>query len=118
MSIKYRNIATVAGERKLAAADQVSHTLRVVTKSSPKVAGKVALTNVRAEFIEAFPMTVTNGTDTGVDGVAIRTTISGTTLNKAAIAAAVTQHQANVQAAIADGILEGFIPECDFIAKA
>lgn len=117
MSVLFRKVAALAGEIRLAAADAILHTLRVKVASAPKTSGKVALTNVRTEVIESYPMAVTNGTDTGTDVVSIRTYISGATLNEMAISAAYDQHVVNVKAAIADGVLKGFVPNVDLIAK-
>lgn len=117
MSVLFRKVAVLAGELRLAAADAILHTLRVKVASAPKTSGKVTMTNVRAEVIESYPMAVTNGTDTGTDVVSIRTYISGATLSEPGMIAAYDRHVVNVKAAIADGILKGFVPNVDFIAK-
>lgn len=117
MPTLFRKTAQLAGEIRMAAADAITHTLRMVVASAPKVSGKVSLTNTRFEVIESYPMAVTNGTDAGTDVVAIRTYISGATLSEPAIKEAYDQHVLNVKAALNDGALKGFIPQVEMTAK-
>lgn len=117
MSTTFRKTAVLSGELRMAAADAIGHTLRMIVASASKMAGKVNLTNVRFEVIESIPMTVTTGSETGVEIVSIRTTISGSTKNEAAIREAYTQHVVNVQAAVSNDTLKGFIPDVTFVAK-
>lgn len=117
MPVMFRKTASIANEIRMAAADAITHTLRMVVSSAQKVSGKVSMTNVRFEAIESYPIATVVGSDSGTDVVAIRTSISGSTLNEAAIQAAYAQHIANVNAALADGALKGFVPQVDFTAK-
>lgn len=117
MPTLFRKTAQLAGEIRFAAADAITHTLRVIVGTAPKSSGKVALTNVRAEFIELYPMPVTQGTESGTDVVSVRTVVSGSTLSEENIKVALAQHQANVASAVANDVLKGFVPDIQFTVK-
>lgn len=111
MTTNFRKTSANNGEIRLASPSDVTHTLRVVVTTTPKVAGAIALVNNRLEVIENIQVPVTQGSDTAKETVSIRTVVSGSTLSEAAVKAALTQHQVNVMAIANDKGLQGFIPE-------
>lgn len=113
---KFRKTSVLNGELRFADPTDVNHTLRVVVKSAPKLAGQVNLTNVRQEYIETQVLPVTNGTSNGVENSSVRIIVSGSTQNAAILRAAVVRSTANFLAMMDDGTSKGLIPEVALVA--
>lgn len=114
----FRKISAVAGEVQYADPTDITHTCKVSVVRSPKTAGLVSLTNVRAEMVEAIRPTVSDGTNAGVENLSIRIVASGSTYNKTALRAAVARAFTNYLACMDDGMVDGFVPEVALTAKA
>lgn len=111
----FRQLSAGSNFKLFAEPTSITHTLRVKIDTTPKTAGKVKLTNVRAEFVETNPLTVTSGADSGTDLTSARVVFSGSTMSDATMVARWNSLKANVDAAIADGVLKGFLPNVTFI---
>lgn len=114
----FRKISATAGEVQYANPADVTHTCRVGVVRSPKTAGSVSLTNVRAEMVEAIRPVVSDGTNTGVENLSIRIVVSGSTKNKALLRAAVARTFTNYLACMDDGLSDGFVPEISLVAAS
>lgn len=101
-----------AGVNTLNYADPASldHTLRVKLDVANKTVKGVTTLNNRVEFVEALTAAITEGDKTANEAISLRVTLSGSVANSAVIAAAWPVLKANIDAAIADGALNGFLP--------
>lgn len=89
---------------------KLSHTLRVVQEVGNKSVKGVSTLNNRLEFISSNTAPVTEGDRTADELLACRVMLSGSVANKAKILDAWAVMKANVDAALADGSLDGFLP--------
>lgn len=88
----------------------ISTTLRVSTSVANKTIKSVTAPNVRTEFVLLAPADIVEGANTANETLSLRVTLSGSSQNKADVAALWSNLKANVDSAIADGCLTGFIP--------
>lgn len=88
---------------------KLTNTLRVISNVGPKTIKGVTTLNNRLEVVSNDTAPITEGDKTVDEAQSIRTTISGAIVNNAALAAKWEIHKANVDAAIADGALKGFL---------
>lgn len=101
-------------DRRFAAPTDFNHTFRETLALSLKKAGDANVHNARSEFISNGVIPVTGGctdpckTMPRTEKVSVRTIISGSVENKAAMAQMVKDHQANVALALQDH-LDGFM---------
>lgn len=89
---------------------KVARTLRVVQNVASKTVKGVRALNNRLEFISSNTAPLSEGDKTVDELIASRVFLSGSTTNKAVILAEWTMLKAAVDAAIADGALDGFLP--------
>lgn len=114
----FRRVSALAGENRYADLANINHTARVSVTASPKTAGNVALTNTRNEYVEINKLSVTNGTDTGIENVSFRCVLSGSTENKVALREMAVRGFANFLAAWDDGGSSGVTNEVSLVASA
>lgn len=89
----------------------LSHTLRVKLDVANKTIKGVTVLNNRLEFVEALTGSITEGDTTVNEALSLRVSLSGSVGNAAALQARWQVLKSNVDAAIADGALGGFLPE-------
>lgn len=94
----------------LADPSRTQHTLRVVLDNGTKSVKGVSALNNRLELISSDTAPLIEGDRTVDEIIAARVQLSGSVANKAAITRAWSELKRNVDAAIADGALEGFLP--------
>lgn len=105
-------------DRRFAAPTNFNHTFRETLTLSPKKAGDANVYNARSEFISNDVIAVAGGctdpckTSPRTEKVSVRTVISGSVENSAALAQLVKDHQQNVSLALADH-LNGFMASND-----
>lgn len=98
---------------------KIAHTLRVVHDVGAKQVKSVSAVNNRLDFISSDTAPLTEGDKTVDEVIAVRVSLSGSTANKAAVLESWNRLKANVDAAIADGALSGFLPrDAVFVAVA
>lgn len=85
-----------------------THTLKVNVQDGVKNVKGVSARFVRMECIEGLHSPITEGDKTVDETIALRVSLSGS--NASVLLARWTQMKANVDAAIADGALTGFLP--------
>lgn len=108
--MSYRKLFADAKTLNFADTADLSHTLSVKSGVSKKTVKGVSTLNNRLEFVEAVTAPVTEGTATADESISLRVSLSGSVQNSALIAARWAVLKANVDAAIADAALEGFLP--------
>lgn len=106
----YRKLFADAKSINLADTADLNHTLAVKQGSSKKVIKGVTALNNRLEFVESVTGLVTEGTATVDEIISLRVSMSGSVQNHALIAERWKVLKANVDAAIADAALQGFLP--------
>lgn len=84
--------------------------VRFVGQNQSKKIGTVATLHVRSEVIRNKLNNVVVGDASGVDQLSIRTIFSGTVASVTQLAALWAEYKTQVDAAIAAGMLKGFIP--------
>ena len=105
-------------DRRFAAPTNFNHTFRETLALLPKKAGDANVHNARSEFITNDVIVVAGGctdpckTSPRTEKVSVRTVISGSVENYAAMAQLVKDHQANVALALQDH-LSGFMASND-----
>lgn len=105
-------------DRRFAAPTNFNHTFRETLQLLPKKAGDASVHNARSEFITNDVIVVTGGctdpckTSPRTEKVSIRTVISGSVENSAAMAQMVKDHLVNVTLALPDH-LAGFMASSD-----
>lgn len=103
-------------DRRFADPNSFSRTLRVTLALTPKKAGDATVTNARSEFISNDIITVAGGCTDPCSAVArqekvsVRTVISGSVENHAAMLQMVKDHHRNVEQALEDQ-LAGFMSQ-------
>lgn len=111
MTVRNFKLQTQAGGvLKYADPSAITTTLRVSTAVANKTVKSVSTTNVKNEFVLLSVDDITEGGNTASETLSLRVSFSGSAQNEAAIAALWTNLKADVDAAIADGCLKGFIP--------
>lgn len=112
----YRLTAVNPNEIVLADPENLRNTLTFRSKAASKLVGGKRLTNVRSEMIDNSQVPVVVNAETVDDTVAVRVIISGSDRSSQTIKDIIWPRvKANVDAALNDGIGNGFIPtEADF----
>jgi len=87
----------------------ITDKVRFVSQNQPKKLGSVATLHVRSEVIRNKINHVVVGDNSGDDQLSVRTVFSGTVASEAALVAMWTEYKTQVDAAIAAGMLRGFI---------
>lgn len=114
----FRRVSALAGENRYADLQNINHTAKVSVVASPKTAGNVSLTNTRNEYVETNKLSVTNGTDNGLENVSFRCVLSGSTNNKVALREMAVRGFANFLAAWDDGGNSGVTNEVSLSADS
>lgn len=94
----------------LADPTRTQHTLRVVLDTGTKSVKGVSALNNRLEMISSDTAPLVEGDRTVDEIIAARVQLSGSVANKDAIKRAWKELKANVDQAIEDGALDGFLP--------
>lgn len=110
MTTQFRKKFADAKSLQLADPTRTQHTLRSVVDSGTKSVKGVTALNNRLEMISSDTAPLVEGDRTVDEIIAVRVQLSGSTANKQWVAHAWEEMKANVDAAIADGALDGFIP--------
>lgn len=98
---------------------KLAHTFRVVQDVGNKSVKGVSTLNNRIEFISSNTAPVTEGDRTADELNAVRVMLSGSIANKTAILAQWNAMKVNVDSALADGCLDGFLPaNAEFVTVA
>lgn len=108
--MSYRKLFADAKTLSFADTADLSHTFTVKSGVGKKVVKGVSTLNNRIEFVEAVVAPVTEGTATADESISLRLSLSGSIENNTLIAAKWAVFKENVDRAIADAALDGFLP--------
>lgn len=108
--MSYRKLFADAKTLNFADTADLSHTLTIKSGVGKKVVKGVSTLNNRLEFVEAVVAPVTEGTATADESISLRLSLSGSIQNSALVAAKWAILKENVDRAIADSALSGFLP--------
>lgn len=108
MPTMYRKKFTDATSVSLAHPSKLSQVLRVAVSTTPKNISGVKSVNISVQCNEQKQSLITEGDRSVNETLSVRVSLSGS--NKAELLEMWNRHKANVDAAIADGALDGFVP--------
>lgn len=100
-----------AGVLMYADPSAITTTLRIGTAVANKTVKSVTAQNVKNEFVLLSSQNITEGANSATETLSLRVSFSGSSQNSAVTAGLWANLKADVDAAIADGALKGFIPQ-------